>query len=51
MVVADRYCFGSLPGREEIELREGESALCTPSPGTTSSNNHCPARHGSRRTS
>ena len=26
-VVADRYCFGSLPGREEIELREGESAL------------------------
>ena len=26
-VVADRYCFGSLPGREEIELREGETAL------------------------
>ena len=26
-VVADRYCYGSLPGREEIELREGESAL------------------------
>ncbi len=27
MVVADRYCFGSLPGREEIEIREGESAF------------------------
>ena len=26
-VVADRYCFGSLPGREEIELRAGETAL------------------------
>ena len=27
MVVADRYCFGSLPGREEIEVKNGESAL------------------------
>lgn len=27
MVVADRYCFGSLPGREEIEIREGETAM------------------------
>lgn len=27
MVVADRYCFGSFPSREEIELREGESAF------------------------
>lgn len=26
-VVADRYCFGSLPGREEIEVRDGETAL------------------------
>lgn len=26
-VVADRYCFGSLPGREEITVREGETAL------------------------
>ena len=26
-VVADRYCFGSLPGREEIDLREGETPL------------------------
>lgn len=26
-VVADRYCYGSLPGREPIEIREGESAL------------------------
>ena len=23
MVVADRYCFGSFPSREEIEIREG----------------------------
>lgn len=28
-VVADRYCYGSLPGREQIEIREGESALTT----------------------
>ena len=27
MVVADRYCFGSFPGREEIEVREGETAF------------------------
>ena len=27
MVVADRYCYGSLPGREQIEIQEGESAL------------------------
>lgn len=27
MVVADRYCFGSFPGREKIEIREGESAF------------------------
>lgn len=27
MVVADRYCFGSIPGREEIEIREGETAF------------------------
>ena len=26
-VVADRYCFGSLPGREEIEIKEGETPL------------------------
>lgn len=26
-VVADRYCFGSLPGREEIEIRDGETAM------------------------
>lgn len=26
-VVADRYCYGSLPGRDEIEIREGETAL------------------------
>ena len=27
LVVADRYCYGSLPGREKIEIKEGESAL------------------------
>lgn len=27
LVVADRYCFGSLPGREEIEIKEGERPL------------------------
>lgn len=27
MVVADRYCYGSLPSRETIEIKEGESAL------------------------
>jgi benzoyl-CoA reductase/2-hydroxyglutaryl-CoA dehydratase subunit BcrC/BadD/HgdB len=27
LVVADRYCFGSLPGREVIELNETEDAL------------------------
>jgi len=26
-VVADRYCYGSTPGREPIELREGEDVL------------------------
>ena len=27
MVVADRYCFGSLPGREPIEIAPGQDAL------------------------
>lgn len=27
LVVADRFCFGSLPGRQEIVLREDEDAL------------------------
>ena len=27
MVVADRYCFGSMPGREEIPLEEGKDVL------------------------
>lgn len=27
MVVADRYCFGSFPSREEIEILDGESAF------------------------
>lgn len=26
MVVADRYCFGSFPSREEIEIHDGETA-------------------------
>ena len=27
MVVADRYCFGSFPSREQIEIRKGEKAF------------------------
>lgn len=27
LVVADRYCFGSLPGREQIEVLDGEAPL------------------------
>jgi benzoyl-CoA reductase/2-hydroxyglutaryl-CoA dehydratase subunit BcrC/BadD/HgdB len=27
LVVADRYCFGSFPGRDTIELLDGESAM------------------------
>ena len=27
LVVADRYCYGSLPGREKIEIRKGDTAL------------------------
>ncbi len=27
LVVADRYCYGSFPGREEIEVLEGETPL------------------------
>ncbi|MBE6990802.1 MAG: 2-hydroxyacyl-CoA dehydratase [Ruminococcaceae bacterium] len=27
LVVADRYCYGSLPGREEIAVAEGQSPL------------------------
>lgn len=27
MVVADRYCFGSFPGREKIEIQNGETAF------------------------
>jgi len=27
LVVADRYCYGSLPGREEIVVKEGQSPL------------------------
>ena len=27
LVVADRYCYGSLPGREDIEIKEGETPL------------------------
>ncbi len=26
-VVADRYCYGSIPGREKIEIRKGETPL------------------------
>ena len=27
MVVADRYCFGSIPSREEIDIHDGETAF------------------------
>ncbi len=27
MVVADRYCYGSLPGREQIEILDGDPPL------------------------
>ena len=27
LVVADRHCYGSIPGREEIEIRAGETPL------------------------
>ena len=27
LVVADRYCFGALPGRQEIKINEGEDVL------------------------
>ena len=27
LVVADRYCYGSLPGREQIEILDGETPL------------------------
>ena len=27
MVVADRYCFGSFPSRERIEIQDGETAF------------------------
>lgn len=27
LIVADRYCYGSFPGRERIELKEGEDIL------------------------
>ena len=27
LVVADRYCFGSFPSRERIEIRDGETAF------------------------
>ncbi|NLC73452.1 MAG: 2-hydroxyacyl-CoA dehydratase [Ruminococcaceae bacterium] len=27
LVVADRFCYGSIPGREEIEIKEGESPI------------------------
>lgn len=27
LVVADRYCYGSIPGREEIVVKEGETPL------------------------
>ena len=44
-VCADRYCFGTLPGREEIELREGETPLHAIARHYLW-NNHCPRAMG-----
>ena len=35
MVVADRYCFGSFPSREQIEILPGETAFATTCTGTS----------------
>lgn len=45
MVVADRYCFGSMPGREQIEIRDGETALDAIARHYLY-NNHCPRAMG-----
>ena len=44
-VCADRYCFGSLPGREGIEVREGEAPLHAIARYYLW-NNHCPRAMG-----
>lgn len=46
-VVADRYCFGSLPGREQIVVREGETALSAIARHYLW-NNHCPRAMGAQ---
>ena len=45
IVVADRYCFGTMPGREEIVLREGETPLHAIARHYLW-NNHCPRAMG-----
>ena len=45
IVVADRYCFGTMPGREEIEVREGEAPLHAIARHYLW-NNHCPRAMG-----
>lgn len=45
IVVADRYCFGSMPGREQIEIRDGETALDAIARHYLY-NNHCPRAMG-----
>lgn len=44
-VVADRYCFGSLPGREEIVIAPGESPMDAIARHYMY-NNHCPRAMG-----
>ena len=45
MSCADRYCFGSMPGREEIVVREGETPLHAIARHYLW-NNHCPRAMG-----
>ena len=44
-VVADRYCFGSIPGREEIRIEEGKDALQAIA-DSYMYNNQCPRAMG-----
>lgn len=46
MVVADRYCYGSLPGREQIEILDGRRR-CAPLPATICARASA-ALHGAR---
>ncbi|MFR0796647.1 MAG: 2-hydroxyacyl-CoA dehydratase family protein [Oscillospiraceae bacterium] len=47
MVVADRYCYGSLPGREQIEILDGETPLRAVARHYLRTS-QCPRCHGAR---